>query len=265
MGYVSENRMKSDLLKKEYETAMGIPLSGSEAPSVKPVPTIPGKTEMPSPDKPEPYIQIPDPQDKYGRPKTVKNPEYDLWEKEQSKILEFDVKKEQLKRDLDSFFAVDSKIQRAAGGFIPTRAAGIKSRYKAIAQPVDPATGKVSQEAMAARTHDAAVKRLRVQLVRAAGDVGNINITEQEAAEKLIPGFYDADETANLKKAYLREISKAIDSGDPNEVKKVLDKAGVQYFDSGGSDTGSSSAGTSSQLSDDEAWAEYQKISGGRR
>ena len=148
-----------------------------------------------------------------------------------SKIAELDVKKEQLKKDIMSFQAVDSKIDRAKGGFFPTRAAGMKSQWRAIAQPLDVETGKPDVKGTAARVHDAARKRLRVQLVRAAGDVGNINIVEQTAAEKLIPGFYDSEDTARLKNAYLQEIATAIDSGDANAVKEILDRAGVGYVE----------------------------------
>ena len=146
--------------------------------------------------------------------------------------MEFDVKKEQLKNDLDSFFAVDDKIDRAKGGFIETRKAGLTSQYRALSQPLT-TEGKPDVKGTAARLHDAARKRLRVQLVRAAGDVGNINIVEQEAAEKLIPNFYDSEDAAMAKRAYLIEITKAIENKDPNLVKDVLNRAGIGYIEIG--------------------------------
>ena len=192
--------------------------------------------QKPAMQKPEPFIQIQEGTDKYGMPtyKTVKNPEYEMFEKRQTKIMEFDVKKEQLKKDLNSFFAIDKQIDRAKGGFWATRGAGLQSQYRAVAQPINPVTGQPDIKGTAARVHDAARKRLRVQLVRAAGDVGNINIVEQEAAEKLIPAFYDSQSSAELKNAYLQEISNAIDSNNPSAVKEVLSKAGVGYIDIGG-------------------------------
>src|SRR3990167_173656 len=185
--------------------------------------------------QPQPFIQIPEGQGKYGEItyKTVKNPEYEMFEKRQTKVMEFDVKKVQLKKDLNSFFAIDKQIDRAKGGFWATRGAGLQSQYRAVAQPINPVTGQPDIKGTAARVHDAARKRLRVQLVRAAGDVGNINIVEQEAAEKLIPAFYDSQSSAELKNAYLREISKAIDDNDANAVKQVLENAGIGYIDIG--------------------------------
>lgn len=180
------------------------------------------------------FIEKPKGKNKYGimEYETIENPEYKQYEKKQEKVMEFDVKKEQLKKDLESFFAVDDLIDRAKGGFIATRGAGLTSQYRAIAQPVTE-EGKPDIKGTAARVHDAAVKRLRVQLVRAAGDVGNINIVEQTAAEKLIPGFYDSQSAAQLKRAYLIEISKAINNKDGNTVKAILDKAGIGYIEIG--------------------------------
>ena len=146
-------------------------------------------------------------------------------------IATLDVKKEQLKKDLESFLAVDSKIDRAKGGFLATRGAGLRSQWRAIAQPIDPETGKPDIKGTAARAHDAARKRLRVQLVRAAGDVGNINIVEQEAAEQLIPAFYDSVDTARLKNAYLQQVTQAIDNNDANAVKAILDQVGIGYIE----------------------------------
>jgi hypothetical protein len=188
----------------------------------------------PKEEVPPMFIEKPKGKNKYGimEYETIENPEYKTYQKKEEKVMEFDVKKEQLKKDLESFFAVDDLIDRAKGGFLETRGAGLTSQYRAIAQPVTK-EGKPDIKGTAARVHDAAVKRLRVQLVRAAGDVGNINIVEQEAAEKLIPGFYDSESAAQLKRAYLIEISKAINDKNPNAVKAVLDKAGIGYIEIG--------------------------------
>ena len=199
-------------------------------------PTITPATEkVAEKEEPTMYINVPKGKDKYGvmEYKTEKNPAWERWNKRQetliSKTAESDAKKMQLKKDLDSFFAVDDLIDRAEGGFLATRKAGLISQYRALAQPLTE-EGKSDVKSTAARAHDAASKRLRVQLVRAAGDVGNINIVEQEAAEKLIPGFYDSEESARLKRAYLKEVSKAIDSNDGNAVRQVLDSAGIGYI-----------------------------------
>jgi len=230
--------MKNALLTKEYEAVMNPNRptgDGIQSPTIKTnvtgVPTY-GGTEK---GKIEPFIQVQTGTDKYGNPEytTKENPAYTQQQKKETKIMEFDVKKEQLRKDLDSFFAIDDKIDRAQGGLLATRGAGIRSQYRAMAQPIDPQTGKPTVEGIAARVHDAAAKRLRVQLVRAAGDVGAINIVEQEAAEKLIPGFYDSDASAKVKRAYLQQLTKAIEDNSPDEVKKTLDNMGINYLDLG--------------------------------
>lgn len=136
---------------------------------------------------------------------------------------ELNVKRQQYKKDLDNFLAIDDILQEARGEGIRRFGAGFKMSLKGVSQK-----GKLGQ---AVGAYDAVSKRLRVQLVRAAGDVGNINIVEQEAAEKLIPAKSDSKQTASIKRAYLTEISKAIDSQDPSLVKAVLDKLGVNYIE----------------------------------
>jgi len=72
-----------------------------------------------------------------------------------------------------------------------------------------------------------------VQLVRAAGDVGNINIVEQKAAEMMIPTQWDTAETATLKRAYLQELGRAINNNDANYLKDVIGKfMGTPIFQS---------------------------------
>lgn len=137
---------------------------------------------------------------------------------------EINVKRQQYAKDLVSFLAIDDILQEARGeGGVGRFKAGLGMTVRGITQK-----GKLGQ---AVGAYDAVSKRLRVQLVRAAGDVGNINIVEQEAAEKLIPAKSDSKQTATIKRAYLIEISKAIDSQDPNLVKATLDKMGVKYTD----------------------------------
>lgn len=140
--------------------------------------------------------------------------EQDLAYKKQSDIAEANTKRETYTKDLESFFAVDDVLQDARGKGLGRFDAGIGMVWDGIKQ--DSPLGR------AVAAHDAARKRLRVQLVRAAGDVGNINVVEQKAAEQMLPTLWDDAQTAELKRAYLKDIGKAINSGDGSEVKRVI-------------------------------------------
>lgn len=122
--------------------------------------------------------------------------------------------KKALREELDSFFALDDVIQKERGTGLGRLAAGGMLKAKGFIQG-DP-TGR------AVAAHDAASKRLRVKLVRAAGDVGNLNIVEQEAAEKIIPLPFDDAQTARIKRAFLESMVEGIDSNDSNLVKRTV-------------------------------------------
>ncbi len=126
------------------------------------------------------------------------------------------LKRSILRKDLDPFFAVDDVIQRARGSGWGRLGAGAQMWYEG--------KGQNTTLGRAAAMHSATSKRLRVQLVRAAGDVGNLNIVEQKAAEEMVPGTWDDAKTAEIKRAYLKQISKAIDDESPDEVQKVMNK-----------------------------------------
>lgn len=134
---------------------------------------------------------------------------------------EMNVKRAAYKKDLDNFLAIDDILHQARGEGAGRFGAGFGMSLKGVTQK--------SKLGQAVGAYDAVSKRLRVQLVRAAGDVGNINIVEQQAAEKLIPSKFDSKQTAEIKRSYLKEISKAIDNQDPSLVKVTLDKLGVDY------------------------------------
>ena len=126
------------------------------------------------------------------------------------------IKRKELNKTLEEFFLVDDMIDRAEGGFLPTTIAGLKTTARQY--------GQKGPKGFAARAHNALVKRLRVQLVRAAGDVGNLNIVEQQAAELLIPVKWDAKGTADLKRAFLRSVTEAINDGQESKVKMLINK-----------------------------------------
>ena len=134
----------------------------------------------------------------------------------QEETVTLNLKRSVLRKDLTSFFSVDDVIQRARGkGW---------GRFGSGAQMFLEGVGQNTTLGRAVAVHDATSKRLRVQLVRAAGDVGALNIVEQKAAEEMVPSTYDDSKTAQIKRAYLKQISKAIDDESEDEVKKVMDK-----------------------------------------
>ena len=144
---------------------------------------------------------------------------------QQKDIGTLDVKRQVYSKDLENFFAIDDVLQKARGKGLGRIGAGGKMTWEGFKQ--DSSLGR------AVATHDATRKRLRVQLVRAAGDVGNINIVEQKAAEMMIPTQWDDAGTAELKRSYLQEIGRAINDKDGNAVKSTLSKfMGSQVFQS---------------------------------
>lgn len=140
---------------------------------------------------------------------------------EARKTAEKNVARNELRNELDDFFLLDDQVPRSEGGVIERTIQGISNVASSMQQ--NTATG------FALATHDAARKRLRVKLVRAAGDVGNINIVEQQAAEQIIPTQWDSKGTAELKRAFLKEASTKIESIEDgpkleSEIKKILNK-----------------------------------------
>ncbi len=131
-----------------------------------------------------------------------------------AKTAEANIARKIYSKDLDNFLAVDDVLQKVRGTGEGRFQAGINMTIQGITQKT-PLGRAVAQ-------HDAAVKRLRVQLVRAAGDVGNLNIVEQKAAEKLIPTKFDDAGTATLKRTYLKELTKAIDNNDESGVRNLV-------------------------------------------
>lgn len=126
------------------------------------------------------------------------------------------LKRKVLRKDLAEFTELDSLIDRSEGGFFDRMVKGGKTKLSSLDQ------GTI--EGAAASAHDSVRKRLRVTLVRAAGDVGNINVVEQKAAEQLIPGPFDSQKTAEIKNALLKDYSRAIDDGSETEVRRVIQK-----------------------------------------
>lgn len=127
---------------------------------------------------------------------------------------EQNIKREVLSKDVETFLAVDRAIPRGEG--LARFGEGIKSFGASVAQQ--------GQRGIAAATHNALRKRLRVQLVRAAGDVGNLNIIEQKAAELILPTVFDSQGVTDLKRTILKELTEAVDSRDSNRVQELINR-----------------------------------------
>ena len=124
--------------------------------------------------------------------------------------------RESLRDDLESFFAIDEAIRRSEGGFFDRMVRRGELFISGLRQ--DTAEGQF------VAAYDGAVKRLRPKLARAAGDVGNLSVVEQVAAGAIVPGLSDAQGVAEIKRAFLREISSAIRNKDSNLVKDIVDR-----------------------------------------
>ena len=131
-----------------------------------------------------------------------------------SKVEAQRIKKEALKKDLDTYFAIGDELPTADGLNRFLNAADLK--IKGITQ--DEAIGSVVADLQAIN------KRLRVTLVRAAGDVGNLNIVEQEAAEKLLFNLSDSTSLRTIKKAVLKDLTRAVNDGSTSDVRKLMKK-----------------------------------------
>jgi hypothetical protein len=146
-------------------------------------------------------------------------------------------KREVFGADLKNFLEVDTAIKRGKGG-LERFTQGAETMGRRFAQFEGDDQGR------AAALHESASKRLRVQLVRAAGDVGNINIVEQEAAEMLIPRIFDSEQVAQAKRIYLKELGKAIESMDPQQIRQALTSMGIRYEDRGSAEKATQSPQT---------------------
>ena len=123
-----------------------------------------------------------------------------------------DIKLEDLRRDLDVYFNIAELIPTGEG--FKRFNTGLKSLLLSLEQG-DP-------RGVATERLNAMNKRLRVTLVRAAGDVGNLNIVEQKAAEQLLFSPLDSTKTRQLKGAVLRDLTRSIKERNSVAVKSLI-------------------------------------------
>tara|TARA_Y100000310_G_scaffold321001_1_gene378044 strand:- start:102 stop:1085 length:984 start_codon:yes stop_codon:yes gene_type:complete len=130
-----------------------------------------------------------------------------------TKTAEKDVSLKELRDTLDDVYFPVADLLPTKDGFARwLNAAQLK--YKGLKQ--EDAVGFASAQLQNLN------KRLRVTLVRAAGDVGNINIVEQLAAEQLLYNLDDSTGLRSLKKATLLDLSRAVNDRDESAVKNII-------------------------------------------
>jgi len=128
-----------------------------------------------------------------------------------------DIKLEDLRENLEPYFdQVDILEQYAGEGLAGRLLSGGRASVEALGQ--DTPLGLAASEIMTQN------KRLRVILVRAAGDVGNINIVEQKAAEQLLITPWMSKKKIALRKAYLQDIARAKKEGNSSLYKETVKK-----------------------------------------
>jgi len=150
-----------------------------------------------------------------GRPKIGKIKPTIKEKETERREAEMDVKLKELNTTLnDIYFPVADLLPTANGMGRWVNALRLKGKSLA---PKD-------VEGTAAAALDNLNKRLRVTLVRAAGDVGNINIMEQLAAEQLLYKLNDTDKLREVKKATLQDLTRAINKRDKSAVRNVISK-----------------------------------------
>ena len=131
------------------------------------------------------------------------------------KEAERDVKVASVRKDLDSYFALDEVVQgmRATGGLDDRIVSGLKIKARGFNQK--------SPEGKAIAARSRVVKNLRTAVARLR-DVGNLSRSEQEAAEFLFPSDFDTQGTAQIKNAFLKDLTSAIDRNDATGVQQIL-------------------------------------------
>jgi hypothetical protein len=133
--------------------------------------------------------------------------------KEAQLIAARDVARKDFSSQLENFLTIDEGIPRGEG--FHRWAKGISAYSQALGS--DTEVGKFTN------LHHSMGLALRVSLARLK-DTGNLSEVEQKAAEQMIPGIFDDEEVAQIKRAYLKQLALPMSSGNVNLVKQVIDK-----------------------------------------
>lgn len=124
-----------------------------------------------------------------------------------------DIARKDFNTALDSFLSIDTNIPRGEGFNMFTE--GLKNFGSEII-PSD-IRGRL------VRAHGKVSDNLKTAIARMR-DVGNLNQNEQDAAKQLIPSVWDEQGVVDIKRAYLKQMSTAVESGDKNLVVELIDK-----------------------------------------
>ena len=131
---------------------------------------------------------------------------------EARKIANQNIARKDFDSELRSFFSVDESIPRGEGFH----------RFQQGLRSFGESVGQESVRGIATAAHKSASLKLRTSIARLK-DTGNLNLNEQEAAGQMIPGIFDSEKLVELKRAYLKQLGTAIDSGDRNLVTELID------------------------------------------
>ena len=63
---------------------------------------------------------------------------------------------------------------------------------------------------------------MRPGLAKLAGDRGNISKVEQAAAAQILGSTFDSQDVARLKRGFLKDITEAIEEGEPTQVAQII-------------------------------------------
>lgn len=122
-------------------------------------------------------------------------------------------KKLQLNQDLEAYFALGEALPTGEG-FIGRNIQGASNKLQSLQQKTS--TGVASGRLRALN------KRLRVTFSKAAGEVGSLTADEQKSAELLLWADNDSTKNRQLKTATMKDLSRAINSGEASEVKRLI-------------------------------------------
>lgn len=130
------------------------------------------------------------------------------------KEAELNIRQEEFSGSLENYLTI--------GDLLPTEE-GL-SRFKKGFELFGKSIGQSDVVGAAAADLQKINKQLRVKLVRQAGDVGNLNIVEQLAAEQLLFNLSDSTQLRALKRAYLVDLNRNTIDKSPSQVKQLISK-----------------------------------------